>query len=369
MDFSMCSYAAEDVMLPLMPIIAKYRRDGTNFRMIEPQDEGLKRLFRNANWAHHIAPDEYEATSHEGGHVPALRFGDDDGENADEILDKVMTLILEQFQTDRATLKAVEWSLGEIMDNVSSHARSPVGGFVQATAYRNRNQVEFVVADSGIGIPTSMNVSDHAQALQVAINEGATSDPSKNAGNGLYGSYRVAHLSGGKFEIHSQYGVLYTKRGGELVIDGERIPYNGTSVRCGIGVGDAGLLDKALRFKDRPYEPAFDYVEREFEDEEGELVFNMRERARRHFSSRQGGKRVRAMIENLVRTGRPVTLDFDGVGVFSSSFADEVFGRLFVDMGPRAFMTRIRMRNTVPTVEGLIDRAIVQRTKLGNGEN
>lgn len=95
-------------MLPLMPIIAKYRRSGANFRMIDPQDEGLNRLFRNANWAHHIAPDEYEATAHEGGHVPALRFGDDDAENADEILDRVMTLILEQFQTDRATLKAVE---------------------------------------------------------------------------------------------------------------------------------------------------------------------------------------------------------------------------------------------------------------------
>ena len=356
-------------MLPLMPIIAKYRRSGANFRMIDPQDEGLNRLFRNANWAHHIAPDEYEATAHEGGHVPALRFGDDDAENADEILDRVMTLILEQFQTDRATLKAVEWSLGEIMDNVSSHARSPVGGFVQATAYKGRNQVEFVVADSGIGIPASMNVNDHAQALQVAINEGVTSDSTKNAGNGLYGSYRVAHLSGGKFEIHSQYGALYTRKDEELVIQGERIPYDGTSVRCGIGVGDPSLLHKALRFRDRTYEPTFDYVEREFENEEGELVFDMHERARRHFGSRQGGKRVRAMIENLVRAGRPVTLDFDGVGVFSSSFADEVFGRLFVDMGPRAFMTRISMRNVVPTVEGLIDRAIVQRTKLGNGGN
>lgn len=97
------------------------------------------------------------------------------------------------------------------------------------------------------------------------------------------------------------------------------------------------------------------------------MLFNMREKAWRDFGSRKGGKKIRGMIESLLVPDRPVILDFDGVGVISSSFADEVFGRLFVDMGPRAFMTKIEMRNVDPTVEGLIDRAIVQRTKLGNG--
>ena len=73
------------------------------------------------------------------------------------------------------------------------------------------------------------------------------------------------------------------------------------------------------------------------------------------------------MIENLLRERRTVALDFAGVGVVSSGFADEVFVRLFVEMGPRAFMTRIEMRNVERTVAGLIDRAIVQRTRLGNG--
>ena len=59
--------------------------------------------------------------------------------------------------------------------------------------------------------------------------------------------------------------------------------------------------------------------------------------------------------------------DAEGAGVISSSFADEVFGRLFLGMGPRAFMTRIEMRNVDSTFEGLIDRAIVQRIRLGNG--
>ena len=49
------------------------------------------------------------------------------------------------------------------MDNVISHAESPVGGFVQATAYRGSNRVEFIVADAGIGIAQSMGIDDRGQ--------------------------------------------------------------------------------------------------------------------------------------------------------------------------------------------------------------
>lgn len=101
---------------------------------------------------------------------------------------------------------------------------------------------------------------------------------------------------------------------------------------------------------------------------DGATVFDMNDRARRAFGSRRGGKRVRAMIENSLGENRSVTLDFQGVGVFSSGFADEVFGRLFVEMGPTAFMARVKMLNVDPTVSGLIDHAIEQRARHGNGK-
>ncbi len=370
LDFSMCDGVTEAVMLPLMPIIADYRKKQVGFQLIEPEDDSLQRLFSNTNWAHYIAPDKYDRNQHEGGHVPALRFGDDGTSTTDEILAKVMNLILGQLETERAALKAVEWALWEIMDNVVNHSQSPVGGFVQATAYKKTNRVEFVVADAGIGIPGSMNMpNDHARAIRQAINEGVTRDKSKNAGNGLYGSYRVATLSGGQFEINSLRGSLFCKENERKTKNHSNpVPYCGTSVRCGIDVSDPELLGKALEFKGRLHDPPYDYIERKFENEEGELIFSVKEEAQRDTGSRQGGKRIRGMIENLLRERRPVIIDFDGVGVISSSFADEVFGRLFVEMGPRAFMTRIQMRNVDPTVEGLIDRAIMQRTRLGNGD-
>lgn len=45
----------------------------------------------------------------------------------------------------------------------------------------------------------------------------------------------------------------------------------------------------------------------------------------------------------------------------SSSFADEVFGKIFLDLGPMRFMQTIRLVNVSPTVQALIDRAITQR--------
>ena len=367
LDFSMCDGIAESTMLPLMPIVAEHRRTGVEFDLVPPRLADLERLFRNTNWAHHICPAKYMPTT-QGGHVPALRFGGEGAEHEDELElnERVVKMILRELDTDRSTLKAVEWSLWEIMDNVSSHAKSPVGGFVQATAFKRQNRVEFVVADAGIGISESMGVSDPEQAMQEAISEGVTSDATMNAGNGLYGSHRVAALSGGVFEINSMYGHLYCRE--DVKVRRLPIPYSGTAVRCRINIGDSALLENALRFKGRPHDPPFDYIEKKFETEEGELIFNLKREARRDFGSRSGGIRVRGAIENLMRDRHTIIIEFDGVGVFTSSFADEVFGRLFVKLGPWDFMSRIQMRNVDPTVKGLIDRAILQRTRLGNGE-
>ena len=366
LDFSSCDKIMEAMMLPIMPIIANYRREGVRFECILPQEKSLERLFINTNWAHHINPSKYPQTSYTGGHVPALNYT-----NIDEsivIFSRVMDMILGQLKVERTVLQAVEWALWEIMDNVSNHAESPVGGFVQATTYRVANRIEFVVADSGMGIPESIGIPEHKVALQEAISEGVTRDKEMNAGNGLYGSYQVASLSGGVFEIHSLNGFLSHRPNGEFVIRQERVPYNGTSVLCGIKFSESGILNKALRFKGKPHNPPYDHIEHRFENDAGQLVFNVKEEAKLDLGSRQGGQRIRIMIENLLQEKRPIILDFHGISIISSSFADEVFGRLFVEMGARAFMELIKMRNVDMTVNGLIDRAIVQRTKLGNGD-
>jgi len=61
--------------------------------------------------------------------------------------------------------------------------------------------------------------------------------------------------------------------------------------------------------------------------------------------------------------GATIQIDFDDVPVISSSFADEVFGKLFMDLGPVAFVRSVDFRNINSTVQSLIDRAILQRSR------
>ncbi|MCY4052875.1 MAG: DUF4325 domain-containing protein [Hyphomicrobiales bacterium] len=369
LDFSRCETVSEQVMLPLMPLIVQYRKEKEiDFKLHESANEPLRRLFINANWGHYINPKEYDykAVLREGAYVPASQY--EDWSFQQELHENVMNLVLGNLQVTRDSLKVVEWSLWEIMDNVSNHAESPCGGFVQATAFQNLSRVEFVVADAGMGIPVSMNEPDHEKAIEDAISEGVTKDKQNNAGNGLYGSYQSAVMSGGEFEIHSLNGHFFRRSGQQAKLHRGSVPYKGTSVRCAIGVSDPELLSKALRFKGVPSDPYSLYLEK-FENEDEEVIFHMKTEVGNAFGSRNGGKHARTKIENLLRGKKRIILDFDGVGIISSSFADEVFGRLFVDMGFRAFARRIEMRNVDPTIDGLIDRAIAQRSKLGNGSS
>ena len=60
-----------------------------------------------------------------------------------------------------------------------------------------------------------------------------------------------------------------------------------------------------------------------------------------------------------------IFVDFVDLPIFSSSFIDEVFGKLFVEQGPIAFMNRFEFTNMTDTSRGLLDRAILQRSKTG----
>ena len=53
------------------------------------------------------------------------------------------------------------------------------------------------------------------------------------------------------------------------------------------------------------------------------------------------------------------------VALVSSSFADELIGKLFAEFGPIEFMGRFKLVGVSATVQQLIDRAISQR--LANG--
>ena len=138
----------------------------------------------------------------------------------------------------------------------------------------------------------------------------------------------------------------------------------GTTIDAVIDFSDPQLLERALAIDGRVHKPV-DYIELRYEQDGLTAVqFKLDEQAT-SFRSRPAGKPVHTKLANLVAAcdGQTIYVDFEGITVISSSFADEVFGKLFVALGPMRFMQAIRLINVSPTVQALIDRAITQRMK------
>jgi hypothetical protein len=363
LDFSNCENVFERFVLPIVCLANYYRQEyNSNFELRRPSSPSLSSLFHNANWSHLIDPEVYEPTTFAGAqHVPALQFFSPQDHYAavDKILDAVLCTLP---NLSRDSLKALKWSLDEITDNVLQHSSSKVGGFLQASTFTQSGCVEFVVADAGETIPTTLNYKSHKQAIEKAIQEGVTRNKETNRGNGLFGAYQIATLSGGSFEIVSGKGLL-SAFGDTVRFAEEKIFFPGTVVASKIDCTKPDLLSRALRFDGIPHNPAFDYIEQVYENEDNDdFVFQISDEAA-SLGSREAARSVATKLENLLNMNpsSKIILDFAGVNIVSSSFADEVFGKLFKTMGPLAFMSRLEFKNMDRTVRALIDRSIRQR--------
>jgi hypothetical protein len=366
LDFS-DAFLSPAFMVPFATLARAYRIDKVDFDILPPSSEKAANLLRNANWAHLICPEKNDPMDRLNRlHMSALQY-----RNAKEhfsAVDKSINLILQGVQgLDRSRLKALEWSLNEITDNVLNHAESPVGGILQMTTYPAKQAIEFYVCDAGLSIPRTLRqgrpeITDDVRALRAAVEEGVTRNSSTNQGNGLFGTFKCCEVSGGEFEILSGY-VLLQHKPGQLHATRNQIPFNGTFVRARINYGLEQLLEKALIFKGRAHDPHFDFVERMYQAE-GEDIEFIAAKELDAFGSREAGRLARTKIENLMDNQTcTVVFDFSDVHLISSSFADEVFGKLFVTFGPLRFGQLCKFKNVDVTVQKLIDRAIEQRLK------
>lgn len=73
------------------------------------------------------------------------------------------------------------------------------------------------------------------------------------------------------------------------------------------------------------------------------------------------GEQIRAKVARMVKAGETVTLDLEGVLAVSPSFADEVFGKLPVEVGAR----NVEFINLSPQIQAVADMARAGRS--GNG--
>jgi hypothetical protein len=368
LDFGSCTAALPAPVLAICSQVMKLRLSQFEFELVLPKRPDLARHFINANWAHLLDPARNAPSRFRGFTIfPATQFGDSAAQKTavDRIVDGILGATPD---LDRKGLAALEWSVNEITDNVLVHSQSPVGGLVQMSMFqRMSRRIEYIVVDAGIGIPRTLrqshpDLSSDTAALERAIREGVTRDENLGQGNGLYGSYQVCSHSKGVFHLQSGFAKLaYTSSKG-LAVSAEKVPFEGTLVAAQINFSDPQLLGEALKFGGRVHVP-MDFVETHYEQNDSdEVQFTLKTEAT-SFGSRLAGTPVRNKLVNLVRMcpGQRIIIDFTDVPLVSSSFADEVLGKLFMELGPMTFAQRLDFRNLSSIVRQLTDKAIAQR--------
>ncbi|RYC09874.1 STAS-like domain-containing protein [Ciceribacter ferrooxidans] len=371
LDFAHVTKVMAPNIIPLCAHVRQLLHRGFDTFLTLPTEVKLARLFKNTGWAHLIDPIQFpEVAPARGNHSPALIYNTPDEQYA--AVSRTIDIILGSSKgLNRGNLSALEWAINEITDNVLNHADSEIGGILQVTTRRDGTVVEVVVCDVGSGIPRTLRsahreISSDLDALEHAIQEGVTRNSQTNQGNGLFGSSRIAELSGGQFRIHSGYATLKLDKSKGLHIRKNTVPFKGTLIACSINCEDSKILEQALYFRGKKYTPSYTYYDRI--DDEETIDFVMRNETF-SYGNRENAKPIRNRIYNILKnTNALVRVDMQDVEIVSSSFADEVFGKLSSEIGHDNFSRRVRIVQSNSTVAGLIARAIEQRKALDSNE-
>ena len=374
LDFSKCNRAYPSSMLATCAQVMSKRDQGVDFQLILPEDKKTSRLFNNTNWAYLLDPRMHRPSTFQGyTQVPAIQYKNPEEQHSS--VNRIVNAILGAIpDMERSSFAAFEWSINEITDNVLTHAESSIGGIVQVSTFiKNKKVVQFLVADAGSTIPKTLRnthneISSDLDALDQAIREGVTRDKNIGQGNGLFGSFQICSHCKGEFQVESGHAKLYYSDKNGLHIKNENVPYDGTLVIASIDFSKPELLDEALQFGGKRYVPV-DYVETNYEADDSErILFVMRQEAK-SFGTRPAGTPIKTRLNNLYKmsNGNKVFIDFDGIPLISSSFADEAFGKLFAEIGPLGFMQSFEFINISQTVRQLIDKAIAQRIAVTYG--
>ena len=380
LDFSKCEAAFPIGMLPLLSSTDALRRETIDVSVRLPEKDILERLFLNTNWAHFLEPARFQKsdTVHDR-HLAAQRFSD--FEQQQKLVNTFMDVVMRNMTLDRRVIAGLEWSINEITDNVLNHAMCEEGGIIQVSTFGEAQKVAFGVADSGRGILSSLreghpSLRTDAQALGEAMKTGITRHPDAGQGNGIAGALSIATMSRGSFEITSGLAQIVVRTNqtdghpeSSVYERKERQRFHGTVVYAELGLDTHFDLAKALGFGGKPHDPG-DIIEMLYETEAGDAVVLRLRGESTGFGSRPAGRQLRTKCMNLLNAEptKPLLLDWTGVPLVSSSFADELVGKLFVALGPLAFSARIRNLGMDATVRGLVDKAIMQRAaQVANG--
>lgn len=285
---------------------------------------------------------------------------------------KLVSVFVEYLDTKAecasGVVEAFDWTANEVMDNVLQHSKSQYGYVMCAIA--QNGHISFAVYDNGIGIYKSFQGSQFRfhnsfDAITSAMKQGYTRDKKTNQGNGLWGMSQFILNNKGFLNIISSGAIIgYNSTGDLYKHDFPMIKVNDKEL-SGTLVDFQFQCDNELSISEvfgNDYQSANLYVESREDDKEqihlkiGDFSFG--------YTTRDSGKRARTYAINMATQSQEkqiVIIDFEDIGIISSSFADEFIAKLICHYGFLKFNTIFRLINIKNSNIPIINRAIMQR--------
>jgi hypothetical protein len=281
------------------------------------------------------------------------------------LVDGFLSSIRKSATVEEGILDACNWGLNEIMDNVIQHSTQNVG-FVMGQIHKDSQLLKISIFDYGQGIFKSLQNTSYrprtaADAISLAVQEGVTRDKKIGQGNGMWGLYNIINLNDGSLQIISgRGGLTYVNRTKETQNYNNIIMLSpvqqSTTINFNLKVNNPVSMKEALG----GYEPVDLFIEN-LEDEFDRVIYKIIDQSS-GTGTRQSGERIRNELLNIYKSAKKtVIVDFDGIGIIASSFADELIGKLVADLGLFQFQRIFQLKNMNPTIQSIVQRSLSQR--------
>lgn len=287
----------------------------------------------------------------------------ENSEEINQLVDGFTDEVYKQAVCQPGVIEGLTWCLNEVMDNVLQHSFVS-HGYLMGQIHKSTKHIAFCIFDPGQGIYNSLKTSKHAprnpvDAITLAVKEGVTRDTNVGQGNGMWGLHSIVKVNSGVLVITSN-SASYMLKGDEIKTF-SRLPV--ISRELGTTTIDFQIdFDKGISLANAlgGYTPVNLRLEA-LEDDKGNILYKFSEKAS-GTGTRQSGERIRNELINIYQESqRVIELDFSGISVISSSFADELIGKLIVAYGLFGFMQIFRLKNMNDIVQSVVNRSVSQR--------
>ncbi|MHA7812862.1 MAG: STAS-like domain-containing protein [Phycisphaerales bacterium] len=369
-NFSNCTKAFPNVILPILCDykLLELNKNAVSFR--PPEDKELLKLFEHNGVLHQFSPSSYEPpTKASDKHLCVFHLSSIDQQQL--LVNEIIDLLMRGSIIDSNVLDATRWIFNEITGNIFDHSESPFGGFVQLDVHKN-GRIALTVCDGGIGILKSLQSSNShqeirtdADAIEYALRRGVTRDPASNQGNGLAGSIDLAKAFRGRISVRSGQGLFMWEYPTKFRKSNSCENLFGTlldiQLDSNVAVNKQKLGTYITGNESTDYAPYDVLVEDYLDLESNTMALRLSDETFGTGNRVAGRQMFNKCMNLLLNTSHRIHIDWHGLPLIASSYADEFIGKLFSHLGPVDFSNRIVMTGIDEVNKKIINTVIMQR--------